>query len=167
MSHGHKGKLSEFVNDFSQNMSSSQTTPRKEYFTWKNVDYCCLCETTSHADRFTNIFSVPGKRKALPQQIENVLGIKITLGESLRICRNCELKINNFSKFKTSATSVLLGLKEKVSSKRCLTFSPQKEGKRANVHPSGSADENEDESIDQVPPPLLHSEVCTVKVIFL
>jgi hypothetical protein len=146
-------------------MSSSQTTPRKEYFTWKSVDYCCLCETTNYPDRFTNIFSVPGQRKTLPQQIESVLGIEITAGRgvSLLICRSCELKINNFSKYKTSATSVILGLKEKVSSKRCLTFSPLKAGKIANVDPSGTDDENEDESIDQVAPPALYSEVCTVK----
>jgi hypothetical protein len=146
-------------------MSSSQTTPRKEYFTWKSVHYCCLCETTNHPDRFTNIFSVPGQRKTLPQQIESVLGIEITAGRgvSLLICRSCELKINNFSKYKTSATSVILGLKEKVSSKRCLTFSPLKAGKIANVDPSGTDDENEDESMDQVAPPALYSEVCTVK----
>ena len=145
-------------------MSSSQTTPRKENFTWKQVDYCCLCETTNHPDRFTNIFSVPGQRKGLPQQIKNVLGIEITTGAPLRICRSCELKINNFSKYKTSATSVLLGLKEKVSSKRCLTFSPQKPGKRANINPSGSDDE--DETIDHVASPVLSSEVCTVKSYF-
>lgn len=143
-------------------MSSSQTTPRKEYFTWKNVDYCCLCGTTNHKDRFTNIFSVPGQRKSLPQQIENVLGIKITCtGASLRICRNCELKINNFSKYKTSATSVLLGLKEKVTSKRCLNFSPQKTGKRANVvtDPDDLSDEND--GTDHASPSALYSEVGT------
>ena len=114
-------------------MSSSQTTLRKENFTWKQVDYCCLCETTNHPDRFTNIFSVPGQRKGLPQQIKNVLGIEITTGAPLRICRSCELKINNLSKYKTSATSVLIGLKEKVSSKRCLTFSPQKRAEREQI----------------------------------
>ena len=143
-------------------MSSSQTTPRKENFTWKQVDYCCLCETTNHPDRFTNIFSVHGQRKGLPQQIKNVLGIEITTGAPLQFYRSCELKINNFSKYKTSATStVLIGLKEKVSSKRCLTFSPQKPGKRANINPSGSDDE--DETIDHVASPALSSEVCTVK----
>lgn len=100
----------------SKNMSSSQTTPQKEYFKWKNVDYCCLCETTNCPDQFTNIFSVPGQRKALPQQIEYVLGIKIATGVSLRICRSCELKINSLSKFKTSAMAILEGLKEKASS---------------------------------------------------
>ena len=140
-------------------MKSSQTTPRKEYFTWKNVDYCCLCGTTNHRDRFINIFSVPGQRKSLPQQIENVLGMRISTGSPLRICRNCELKINNFSKFKSSATSVLLGLKEKVTSKRCLNFSPQKVGKRANVDPSDSSDQNE--SNDHASPSALYSEVGT------
>jgi hypothetical protein len=100
----------------------------------------------------------------LPQQIKNVLGIEITTGAPLRICRSCELKINNFSKYKTSATSVLIGLKEKVSSKRCLTFSTQKPGKRANINPSGSDDE--DETIDHVVSPALSSEVCTVKSYF-
>ena len=65
---------------------------------------------------------------------------------SPRICRNCQLKINNFTKFKTVSTSVLLGSKEKVSLKRCLTFLLQKAGKRANVDPLT----NEDENIDQV-----------------
>jgi hypothetical protein len=97
----------------------------------------------------------------LPQQIKNVLGIEITTGAPLRICRSCELKINNFSKYKISATSVLIGLKEKVSSKRCLTFSPQKRGKRANINPSGSDDEDE-----TIASPALSSEVCTVKSYF-
>ena len=145
------------------------STPRKEYFTWKNVDYCCLCETSDNSDRFTNIFSVPGQRKALPQKIKNLLGTKMTTGltgASLRICRSCELRINNFSKYKTSASSVLMSLKEIVTSKRCLKFLLQKERKRANVDFSSSGGENEDESADHAPLPALQSEVGMPKLNF-
>ena len=117
----------------------SQTTPRKNYSKWKNVAYCCLCGSTSNSDRFTNINSACGKRKALRKKIQNVVGIDLEETTShLPICRVCERKINNFTAFKASAMKVLEGIRETTTSKRCLIFSPAKSRKRVNV--DGSED---------------------------
>ena len=41
-------------NPHSTNICSQTTpsTPKKIYYKWKNVVYCCLCGSTSNADRF-------------------------------------------------------------------------------------------------------------------
>ena len=46
------------------------STPRKIYYKWKNVAYCFLCGSTSNPDRFTNINSACGKRKALAEKLK-------------------------------------------------------------------------------------------------
>ena len=142
------------------------STPRKIYYKWKNVAYCFLCGSTSNPDRFTNINSACGKRKALAEKIKNVLGIDIEETTShLPICRVCERKVNNFTAFKTSAMSVIEGIREKTTSKRCLNFSPAKAGKRINV---GESDDNvpASDSDDDIPIVLDSEEISLVSFRF-
>ena len=122
---------------------TSKETPRKEYFEWKNVDHCCLCGSSNNSDRFTNIFSVVGKRKDLASKIKVALNVNVCCGEgSLKICRICERKLNSFNDFISTSKSVLESVRERGTSKRCLNFSPQVSGKRANICDSDENDEN-------------------------
>ena len=106
--------------------------------------FCCLSGGSNNSDRFTNVFSVAGKRKDLASKIKVALNVNVGCGEgSLRICRVCERKLNNFSHFISTSRSVLDSVREKGSSKQCLNFSPADSGKRAHICDS---DENDDEN---------------------
>ena len=121
--------------------SASKDTPKKEYVKWKNVDYCCLRGSTNNPDKFTNVFSAPGKRKKLVFKIKVTLSVNICGEGSLWICRVCERKLNNFTDFVHTSKPILESVKERASSKRCLNFSPVDNRKRADV---GDSDENND-----------------------
>ena len=107
-----------------------------------------------------------GKEKPWLKKIKNVLGIDIEETTShLPICRVCERKVNNFTAFKTSAMSVIEGIREKTTSKRCLNFSPAQAGKRINV---GESDDNvpASDSDDDVPIVLDSEEISLVSFRF-
>ena len=101
-----------------QMASAFKDTPRKEYVKWKNVDYCCLCGSTKNPNKFTNVFSAPGKRKKIAFKIKVTLNVNICGEGSLRICRVCERKLNNFTDFVHRPKPILESVIERASSKR-------------------------------------------------
>ena len=107
-----------------------QFTPRKEYYRWKNVNFCCVCGDDKAGNRYTKIFSTIGKEKELSAQIYSLTGIKVEQHEenaqSLKVCRTCEGKLTKSNQFKSSATSTLETIRERATAKRCLNFSPCK-----------------------------------------
>ncbi|CAB4039107.1 PREDICTED: uncharacterized protein LOC107326879 [Paramuricea clavata] len=135
---------------------STQLTPLKEYYKWKNGNFCCVCGDDKSGSRFTKIFSTAGKEKGLSEQIYSLTSIY--LGESdgnaqsLKICRSCEGKLIKSHEFKSCAVATLESNREKTSSKRCLNFSPVKSdpptGKRVNVEAELTTTNTE--SIDDV-----------------
>ena len=107
-----------------------QLTPHKEYYRWKNVNFCCVCGDNKAGNRYTKIFSTVGKEKELSVQIYSLTGIKVEQHEenaqSLKVCRTWEGKLTKSNQFKTSATSTLQTIRERATAKRCLNFSPCK-----------------------------------------
>ena len=120
---------------------AEQVTPRKHYYKWKNVSFCCVCGDDKSSSRFTKIFSTVGKEKRLSEQIYSLTTLKLEESDNnaqfLKVCRSCEGKLIKSNKFKNSAVATLESIRDKASSKRCLTFSPAKSGpetsKRMNV----------------------------------
>ena len=111
-------------------MSSSKLTPRKQYYKWKNGNFCCVCGEDKLPSRFTKIFSTVGKKKKLCEQIYSLTNFVLEESDGnaqfLKVCRSCEGKLTKTADFKTSAIATLQSIREKGSSKRCLTFSPDK-----------------------------------------
>lgn len=116
-------------------------TPRKEYYRWKNVNFCCVCGDDKAGNRYTKVFSTVGEEKKLSVQIYSLTGIKVEHfdenAQSLKVCRTCEGKLTKSNQFKSSATSTLETIRERATAKRCLNFSPCKAtseaSKRANT----------------------------------
>lgn len=157
-----------------QSMAALQLTPRKEYYGWKNVIFCCLCGDDKSTSRFTKVFSSVGKQKKISELICSLTNFELTESDSnagsLKVCRSCEGKLTKSADFQTCATTTLQSIREKVSSKRCLRFSPSKSEsqaeKRVNVEILGEneADENQVEfDIHSIPGVMVREKyVCNL-----
>ena len=121
-----------------------QLTPRKEYYRWKNVNFCCVCGDNKAGNRYTKIFSTVGKEKKLSVQIYSLTGIKVEHFEenaqSLKVCRTCEGKLTKSNQFKSSAISTLENIRERATAKRCLNFSPCKTTAQASKRTNTDAE---------------------------
>ena len=121
-----------------------QLTPRKEYYRWKNVNFCCVCGDDKAGNRYTKIFSAIGKEKKLSVQIYSLTGIKVEHFEenaqSLKVCRTCEGKLTKSNQFKSSAISILKTIRERATAKRCLNFSPCKTTAQASKRTNTDAE---------------------------
>ena len=128
---------------------SAQSTPRKYYCRWKNVNFCSVCGDDKSSSRYTKIFSTVGKEKKLSEQIHSLTNFKLqesdTNAQSLKICRCCEGKLVKLNDFKSCAVATLENIHEQATPKRCLTFSPSKFGsqteKRTNVEDQSAINE--------------------------
>ena len=143
-------------------MATLQLTPRKEYCRWKDVIFCCLCGDDKSSSRFTKVFSSVGKQKKLSELICWLTNFELTEADSnagsLKVCRSCEGKLAKSADFQTCVITTLQSIREKASSKRCLTFSPSKSEsqaeKRVNMEilSQNHADKNQVEfDIDSIP----------------
>ena len=96
---------------------TSQATPRKEYYTWKIVDFCCLCASDKSDNRFTKIFSTNGKRKKLAEHIISITSLDVKESDSnaqfLKVCRSCKGKLVKASEFKNCIVATLSTINEK------------------------------------------------------
>ena len=134
-------------------MATLQLTPRKEYYRWKNVNFCCVCGDDKSPSRFTKVFSTVGRQKKLSKLICSLTKFELEESDSnagsLKICRSCEGKLTKSADFQTCAIATLQSIREKASSKRCLNFSPSKSGpqseKRINVETSSEHQTEEDQ----------------------
>jgi hypothetical protein len=145
-------------------MATLQITPRdrKEYYRWKNVNFCCVCGDDKSPSRLTKVFSAIGKEKKLSDLICSLTTFELDESDSsagsLKVCRSCEGKLTKSADFQTCAITTLQSIREKASSKRCLTFSPSKSGsgteKRINVETLSEKQTEEDQvaiDMDSIP----------------
>ena len=93
-----------------------QLTPRKQYYMWKNVNFCRVCGDDKAGNRYTKIFSTIGKEKKLSVQIYSLTGIKVEhfaeTAQSLKVCRAWEGKLTKSNQFNSSAISALETIRE-------------------------------------------------------
>ncbi len=141
-------------------MAMLQLTPRKEYYRWKSVNFCCVCGDDKSPSRFTKVFSAVGRQKKLSELICSLTHFELEESDSnagsLKVCRSCEGKLTKSAAFQTCAITTLQSIREKASSKRCLTFSPSKSAsqteKRINVETlSDNQTEEEQVAMDSIP----------------
>ena len=121
-----------------------QLTPRKQYYRWKNVNFCCVCGDDKASNRYTKIFSTIGKEKKLSVQIYSLTGIKVEHFEenaqSLKVYRACKGKLTKSNQFKSSAISALETVRERATAKRCVNFSPCKTTTQASKRTNTDAE---------------------------
>ena len=129
-------------------------TPRKEYYRWKNVNFCCVCGDDKSPSRFTKLFSTVGKQKKLSKLIYSLTNFELeesdNNAECLKVCRSCERKLEKSADFQTCAIATLQSVREKASSKRCLTFSPSKSGPQTEKRISAETSMENQTEEDQV-----------------
>ncbi|CAB4036141.1 PREDICTED: uncharacterized protein LOC107326879, partial [Paramuricea clavata] len=92
-------------------MATLQLTPRKEYYRWKNVNFCCVCGDDKSSSSFTKVFSAIGKEKKLSELIGSLTKFELEESDSsagsLKVCRSCERKLTKSADFQTCVITTL------------------------------------------------------------
>jgi hypothetical protein len=136
-----------------KSLSSNERTPHKSHYSG-NKNIFCLCGNDKHIGKFTDMFSNVGKGKPLPESIQDVLGLEFEDIEEqpTKVCRSCQIKLEGFSKFKSSALTVRKSILGQVTLKRCLVFSLSESGPNpkatctatSDMHPHVGSETNAD-----------------------